>query len=395
MTSPGRILKNARESQGISLKEVADSTKILQRYLEGLEEENYSYLPSEVYIKGYFQSYARYLKIDPEEILRKTPKNSLLSEQQSTPPPIETKQSTKINKELRRKATHFIVIGSSIAALGICLIVWIGALGGSAKLAGLLSSLTASFIQVTPNESPRKKHTVHSLQEQPDAGARSDVAKESSSATPSQDSTPSSRFISRASSVPQKTDDLRGDTVALESFTGEIVRERITTLPPPPEAAFERVDVNDPTSPASIQSESGAPAILRQLPILPDPITKPLIRPASTVSEPQGIIIDTYSICTGVKNRTPQNEKSVFSTSDGRVYTWMLVKNATPPTVLRHIYYFQGKKTGDIALDIRYPSMRTWSYKTINNPLCVGEWRVDVATEAGKVLKSIKFQVVP
>ncbi len=396
MISPGRMLKNARESQGISLKEVAESTKILQRYLEGLEEENYEYLPSKVYIRGYLQSYARFLKIDPEEILRYMPEDYLRSEYRQTLPPIQKKRSSKSKKRVRLNFVHYTALGALLSALGIGLIVWIGSHGEGTKLAELRSRVSAPFIKAKQHDFRRENLTPTSTQNQPEARSKPAEANENPPhAIPSQDSVLSSHIASRPSSVPQKIRDLRGDTAAPESRTGEMVAERSNTLSPTPRAVFVHGGENEPGSSASTQRKAHSPADLLQQPILLDPITSPRIRSASAVTAQQGIIIDKYCICTGVKDRAPQDNRLVFSTKDERVYTWMRVKNAIPPTLIRHIYYFGGEKVEDIALNIPYSSMRTWSYKTINHTFWVGKWRVDIVTKDGKVLESIEFQVAP
>lgn len=69
MPSVGEILAAERRRQGKTLLDVVDGTKIRSRLLDALENGRYEELPSPAYIKGYIQSYARYLEIPSEPLL--------------------------------------------------------------------------------------------------------------------------------------------------------------------------------------------------------------------------------------------------------------------------------------------------------------------------------------
>ncbi len=69
MESPGKFLKKERERQNISLEEISNFTKIKENYLKAIEEDKYELLPPALYIKGYLNGYARYLALDPKDIV--------------------------------------------------------------------------------------------------------------------------------------------------------------------------------------------------------------------------------------------------------------------------------------------------------------------------------------
>lgn len=69
--SVGDYLKQARESQGLTLEQAALLTRIQQPFLRALEEENFSELPEQVFTKGFVRTYARSLKADEGEALRR------------------------------------------------------------------------------------------------------------------------------------------------------------------------------------------------------------------------------------------------------------------------------------------------------------------------------------
>jgi cytoskeleton protein RodZ len=68
MESPGRYLKTERESRNLSLRDVFKSTRINERLLKAIEEDKYELLSSPVYVKGFLDTYARYLGLDPNDI---------------------------------------------------------------------------------------------------------------------------------------------------------------------------------------------------------------------------------------------------------------------------------------------------------------------------------------
>ncbi len=73
MAEFGAQLRKAREDRGISLLEAEEATRIRRVFLQAIEENRFDDLPGEVYGRGFVQSYARYLGLDPEPLLREYP----------------------------------------------------------------------------------------------------------------------------------------------------------------------------------------------------------------------------------------------------------------------------------------------------------------------------------
>ena len=69
-TSIGYILKAAREKQGYSLRDVEEETKIRRHYIQLLEDDDFAQLPGPVYAKGFLRSYARFLDIPGDPLIR-------------------------------------------------------------------------------------------------------------------------------------------------------------------------------------------------------------------------------------------------------------------------------------------------------------------------------------
>ena len=62
----GAFLKKVREIRGLELDEISQRTKISERYLRALEEEQFADMPAAVYVRGYVTEYARALRLDPQ-----------------------------------------------------------------------------------------------------------------------------------------------------------------------------------------------------------------------------------------------------------------------------------------------------------------------------------------
>lgn len=69
MSELGQMLRDARESKGISLAEAEEATKIRRKYLQALEGADYSALPPSIYARGFLRNYAAYLGLNAEEAL--------------------------------------------------------------------------------------------------------------------------------------------------------------------------------------------------------------------------------------------------------------------------------------------------------------------------------------
>ena len=69
MTPLGETLQRARLARGVTLEEAERTTRISRRYLEALENENFGLLPAPVYARGFLRTYARYLGLEPADLL--------------------------------------------------------------------------------------------------------------------------------------------------------------------------------------------------------------------------------------------------------------------------------------------------------------------------------------
>ena len=70
MSDFGGKLRQAREGRGISLRQVAATTKISVAALEALERNDVSKLPGGIFSRAFVRSYAAEVELDPERTVR-------------------------------------------------------------------------------------------------------------------------------------------------------------------------------------------------------------------------------------------------------------------------------------------------------------------------------------
>lgn len=65
----GALLRAVREARGLTLQEVADTTRISVRYLESIEADRFGELPSATFVRGYVREMARLLRLEADAVV--------------------------------------------------------------------------------------------------------------------------------------------------------------------------------------------------------------------------------------------------------------------------------------------------------------------------------------
>jgi cytoskeleton protein RodZ len=96
MESIGEKLRLAREQHTYTLEQVARDTHVARRFLQALEDEDFSVFPGETYAMGFLRTYAEYLGLDADELIglfrnlkiqeQPLPMNELLDTKRHVPP---------------------------------------------------------------------------------------------------------------------------------------------------------------------------------------------------------------------------------------------------------------------------------------------------------------------
>ncbi len=67
--SAGNMLNAARVARGMSLEDLADSTKLRASILAAMEQDDFSHCGGEVYARGQLRAMAPVLGLDPDELV--------------------------------------------------------------------------------------------------------------------------------------------------------------------------------------------------------------------------------------------------------------------------------------------------------------------------------------
>jgi len=69
MLSVGTILKKEREKKGLLLIDIEKQIKVREKYLKAIEDENWDYFSSKIYIIGILTNYSRILNLDHNKVI--------------------------------------------------------------------------------------------------------------------------------------------------------------------------------------------------------------------------------------------------------------------------------------------------------------------------------------
>ena len=111
----GDVLRKERITRRIAVETIAKDLKLNVKYIKSLEANDYSDLPADPYIRVYFRSIAKYLLLDPEEILKR------FYEERGVPAEAYKKDSKLTISLVENKRTFkpWVLIVSAIAVLAI------------------------------------------------------------------------------------------------------------------------------------------------------------------------------------------------------------------------------------------------------------------------------------
>lgn len=70
MKITGELLKNERINKNLTIQDVAVSLKLSAKIVAAIEAGNLDALPAKTFVRGFVKSYAQFLKLDPDVVLR-------------------------------------------------------------------------------------------------------------------------------------------------------------------------------------------------------------------------------------------------------------------------------------------------------------------------------------
>ncbi|MDR2192067.1 MAG: DUF2914 domain-containing protein [Endomicrobium sp.] len=114
--------------------------------------------------------------------------------------------------------------------------------------------------------------------------------------------------------------------------------------------------------------------------------------PAEPASAESSLIVAESAICTGISDKQPDGAATEFSKDVPKIYYWTKITGAQNEEAVKHIWYHGDAVIGEISLNVKTPSFRTWSSKTVY-PGLEGSLSVAVVDAAGNVLKKDEFTI--
>ena len=102
--------------------------------------------------------------------------------------------------------------------------------------------------------------------------------------------------------------------------------------------------------------------------------------------------VDEAVVCTSVADRKPEGVATSFPAEVGRLFVFSKVKGGAEGASVTHRWIHADKTVAEVKFDVKGSPWRVWSSKGIA-PAQKGAWKVEIADDAGKVLKAVEFTV--
>jgi hypothetical protein len=113
----GNSLREARERQGLGYPEIELATKIRAKYIRALEEEDFTSIPGDAYIRGFLRTYAEYLGLDGDVYVDEYASRFITSWRDELPPRPERRRIRTRERRLERRALLLVLAGIVLVAV--------------------------------------------------------------------------------------------------------------------------------------------------------------------------------------------------------------------------------------------------------------------------------------
>jgi helix-turn-helix protein len=131
----GNSLREARARQGLGYPEIELATKIRAKYIRALEEEDFTSIPGDAYIRGFLRTYAEYLGLDGDVYVDEYASRFITSWRDELPPRPERRRIRTRERPVERRAVLLVLAG--IVLLAILIFAAFSIPGSSTHIPGL------------------------------------------------------------------------------------------------------------------------------------------------------------------------------------------------------------------------------------------------------------------
>jgi hypothetical protein len=435
MTSVGDYLRKEREARHLSVQEVAELTKISERYLACIECGEYDQLPPGPYAKGYIAAYARQVCGDETQALklysgyRAADQGSGINPVQvgeailgdgAAFPPSNDKGGGKWQAKVATGLSFARSLRQSLYEKGNLKHLSTGGAKEKPTLATRLRALLGPLVKLTavitrfPKGILLKGGLVAGLVlvcavvlVLAGFGAYHIYIFQEPSEAPS---APQARVA-----VPPPTPDVNaGEKLTTAAPTAESGANTVkpqTAVKKTTPASTPKLSAKAPPQKSEKVIIASPPATEKAVKRPPEPLkdetrtaTAAAPQPsASEASPPQTdpeaavaripVELIKASVCTAIEERMPVGVSEVFPWTTNKIYVWSLLRANDPPAKVRHIYYHADRMVSDVTLTVGSSHWRTWSFHTLSGQLHIGPWHIDIATMDGRVMRRLHFEI--
>ncbi|WP_281658018.1 helix-turn-helix domain-containing protein [Halobacillus sp. Cin3] len=234
----GARLKEARETKGLSLEDLQETTKIQKRYLQAIESNDFQVLPGKFYTRAFIREYASAVGLDPEQVMEEHKNELPTYEEENT---VQFSRVQKSKQEAAQKSggtsrflPTFLTVG---LVVGVILVVWIFMQSGSEDSGAPADSSSSDEISVpagseedtTEETSGDEEEAQSGEQEQnEDTGAEEEKAEEKEEDSEPEEKQPGVELSEEGTgSFPMHTYEVvpAGDSKVTVEFSGNVYME--------------------------------------------------------------------------------------------------------------------------------------------------------------------------
>jgi cytoskeleton protein RodZ len=139
-SSPGSVLRRAREARGQSIADVVQVIRFSARQIEALERDDYASLPGSTAVRGLVRNYAKFLKLDATPLLAQLDPAVPVPEADVRPP---TNMGEAEELTIVERVPFRLIAGGTAAVLLALAAYWYSGLPGEGLMTPQLPGTTA------------------------------------------------------------------------------------------------------------------------------------------------------------------------------------------------------------------------------------------------------------
>lgn len=155
MATLGEELRTKRESQGITLAQISEATRIGTRFLKAIESDNFSVLPGGIFTRSFIRAYARQVGVEEEQAIELYHQAVAAQSEESLEVPVEEPPKKERAPIPWRKVAVIVVL--PLLAVGIILAL-IRILNSPAKAtAPIQPTITEDKASLDSSQTPKRQ----------------------------------------------------------------------------------------------------------------------------------------------------------------------------------------------------------------------------------------------